>query len=108
MKYAPWLIALILLVVLLWPNPAPVEFKNDPLRAQNDSLRKVIDARDARDLRRADAADSLRTLLDSLIANEPSARTVYLRWHADVARWSTDSLWKFLGAMPADADTGTP
>ncbi len=107
MKYLPWLIILILLAVLLRKGPEPVEFKNDPLQAENDSLLKVIEARDMRDQLRHEAADSLRNLVDSLVANAPSARTIYIRWHADVAHWSTDSLWQFMGTMPADADTST-
>ncbi len=99
---AAWFLVAVLLAVLLWPKPPAPTDNSAALRAENDSLRGEIEARDYREQLMHEAADSMRQRLDSMVNNAPTAQDRYLRFHADIRRWSTDSLWRYLGRMPAD------
>ena len=97
-----WCLVVILLAVILWPKgPAPVD-NSAALRAENDSLRGEIEDRDYRQQLMHEAADSMRVRLDSLVNNAPAPEVRYLGWHNALRSWSTDSLWRFMGAWPAD------
>ena len=99
---AAWFLVAVLLAVLLWPKPPAPTDNSAALRAQNDSLRAEIEARDYREQLMHEAADSMRTRLDSLVNNAPTPEVRYLGWHNALRTWSADSLWRFLGTMPAD------
>lgn len=97
-----WVLVAVLLAWNLWPRPEPGLVQNVALRAQNDSLRSTIEARDYREAMLSEAADSLRMRLDSMVNNAPAPEVRYLAWHAALRGWSNDSLWRFMGAWPAD------
>lgn len=102
MKYVGWLLAALLAIYILWPKPPAPTDNSAALRAENDSLLGEIEDRDYREQLMHEAADSMRQRLDSLVNNAPTAEERYIRWHGTIRAWSTDSLWRFLGRMPAD------
>jgi len=98
-----WVVAAILLAVLLWPKGSPVDSNSGALRAQNDSLQAVIEARGYREQRLYEYADSLARVHDSTLNNLPTLRVLYITASYAIRTSSLDSLWKFMGEWPADS-----
>jgi len=102
LPYIGWGIALLLCAYLVWPDPQPPSYKPDPLRAENDSLMRVIDVRDQRVQRLTEYMEELRGYADSLESHRPTPQTTYNDARKITRRWPIDTMLRFMGRLPDD------
>lgn len=106
MKALPWMgwfVAVVLAVVLLWPEEPPVPpIDTGPLVDEIDSLKSVINEREARDIQIMSDNDSIKDRHDSIAAALPEIKDIYARWRSRLRDSYTDSLWHFMGELPDD------
>lgn len=109
MKALGWIVAGLLAVALFWlwtVDVGALAIAGDQkaaLKRENDSLRAITRARDARVARMIFLLDSTKKELDTAWAHVPPSETLYIGHRAQAASLTYRRKWHDMGVLPRDS-----